>query len=444
MKKYLKYIGIVISLVALLGIIFFAMDFCRVNNKKNPIFCIKTKVYEDGGTREFLGLGYKVIDFHTINGFYETKIGSYFMKYEDFDDEISKYDNIVIDEIVKSEEYIKEIENAIIKLDLPKEWHYEEIDNPENQNAKFELKLYKDSKEKSASLYYYNEMFGVCGTGLISKKINLNNGNEASVGFYDGNQIWNYVAFGSLNPNIAVLNNGLDESDANELLGIIKTLNLINEQENEKEEYIFWGKVIESNNNRIVVEPNEDEQIRKSADKISIGLEKNNDAIYPVGSIVKITYDGSIMETYPAQINAKKIELKSVDNFNIVFYKETNIVPKQKEVIVSKGEIENINYNIYAYEGHVAINLNSDNLELSDKSIPLREAIIQEKITIEEIIAKANKDLDEKKITGDMIKDGGTMIYNYNNYTIIKCHSLDGNRDVYIGSKDMKISDLSK
>lgn len=56
MKKYLKYIGIVISLVALLGIIFFAMDFCRVNNKKNPIFCIKTKVYEDGGTREFLGL----------------------------------------------------------------------------------------------------------------------------------------------------------------------------------------------------------------------------------------------------------------------------------------------------------------------------------------------------------------------------------------------------
>lgn len=83
-------------------------------------------------------------------------------------------------------------------------------------------------------------------------------------------------------------------------------------------------------------------------------------------------------------------------------------------------------------------------MELSDKSIPLREAIIQEKITIEEIIAKSNKDLDEKKITGDMIKDGGTMIYNYNNYTIIKCHSLDGNRDVYIGSKDMKISDLSK
>lgn len=229
MKKYLKYIGIIISLIVVIGIMFFVIDFNRVKNEQNPIFCIRTRIYEDGGTREFLGLGYKVIDFHTINGFSETKIGSYFMKYEDFDDEISKCDDIVIDEIVKSEEYRKQVENTIIIFDLPKEWNFEEIDNPENQNAKFELKLYKDSKEKTASLYYYNEMFGVCGTGLVSKKITLNNSNEASVGFYDGNQIWNFIAFGNLNRNIAVLNNGLDENDANELLGIIKTIRIEND-----------------------------------------------------------------------------------------------------------------------------------------------------------------------------------------------------------------------
>ena len=444
MKKYLKYVGIIISLVVLLGIIFFAIDYNRAKGKEKPIFCILKDEVNDGGTRIYLGLGYKVIDFHTINGFYETKIGSYFMKYEDFDDEIRKCDDIVIDEIVKSEEYRKRVENTIIIFDLPKEWNFEEIDNPENQNAKFELKLYKDSKEKTASLYYYNEMFGVCGTGLVSKKITLNNGNEASVGFYDGNQIWNFIAFGNLNRNIAVLNNGLDENDANELLGIIKTLNIVNGQENETNEYTFYGKIIESNNKRIIVEPNEEETIRKSSDKISIGLGEKNDAIYRVGSIVKITYDGSIEETYPAQINAINIELKSVDNFSLVFYQKTNIVPKQKELVIGKGEIDNINYNIYAYEGHVAINLNSDSSELTEKSISLKDAILQGKITMEEIIEKANKDLDAKKITGDMLKDGGTMIYNYDNYTIIKFHSLDGNRDVYIGSKAMKMNDLSK
>ena len=34
MKKYLKYIGIVISLVVVLGIIFFAVDYAKV--KKQP------------------------------------------------------------------------------------------------------------------------------------------------------------------------------------------------------------------------------------------------------------------------------------------------------------------------------------------------------------------------------------------------------------------------
>ncbi len=59
-----------------------------------------------------------------------------------------------------------------------------------------------------------------------------------------------------------------------------------------------------------------------------------------------------------------------------------------------------------------------------------------------EIISKANKDLNDKKITGDMYQDGGSMIYKYENYTIIKCHTLDGNRDVYIGNTEMTIDDV--
>ena len=76
------------------------------------------------------------------------------------------------------------------------------------------------------------------------------------------------------------------------------------------------------------------------------------------------------------------------------------------------------------------------------KSISLRDALLQNKITMDEIIEKANKDLEENIITGDMYQDGGSMIYQYSNYTIIKFHTLDGNRDVYIGTKDMKINDL--
>lgn len=75
-----------------------------------------------------------------------------------------------------------------------------------------------------------------------------------------------------------------------------------------EEKTYFYGKVVESDLNHILVEPREGEEIRNSADKISIGLGENNDATYEVGTNVKITYNGIIMETYPAQVKAIDIE----------------------------------------------------------------------------------------------------------------------------------------
>ena len=82
---------------------------------------------------------------------------------------------------------------------------------------------------------------------------------------------------------------------------------IYNEQSEEKP--YFYGKVIETTANYIIVEPNEDEEERNSADKISVGLGEYNDALYMVGTNVKITYDGNIMESYPAQINIVKISV---------------------------------------------------------------------------------------------------------------------------------------
>ena len=54
--------------------------------------------------------------------------------------------------------------------------------------------------------------------------------------------------------------------------------------------------------------------------------------------------------------------------------------------------------------------------------------------------SKANKDIPNPEI----YKDGGSMEYHYDNYTIIKMHKLDGNRDVYIGTKDMTMRSIQK
>lgn len=194
----------------------------------------------------------------------------------------------------------------------------------------------------------------------------------------------------------------------------------------------FFGKIVESNESYIIVEPNENEEIRKSSDKISIGLGEYNDALYEIGTNVKITYDGDVMETYPAQIKAIKIEVKSAENFEILF-KDRKPIDSYNKIyaILDKSETNKYDYTIYAYDGSV-------NIRIDGEEYSLKEALLQNKITMEEIIAKANKDFPDAEI----YKDGGSMEYHYDNYTIIKVHKLDGNRDVYIGSKNMTINDL--
>lgn len=105
MKKGLKIVLIVIGLIIILGLIFFAVDYNRAQKQEKPIFCIPNPAGEcnDGGTMEYFGLGYKVIDFNMLNGYDETKIGTWFMKYEDFADEYNytnNANNITNDEVI--------------------------------------------------------------------------------------------------------------------------------------------------------------------------------------------------------------------------------------------------------------------------------------------------------------------------------------------------------
>ncbi len=207
--------------------------------------------------------------------------------------------------------------------------------------------------------------------------------------------------------------------------------NLVDTENIDEKEYSFFGKVIESNEKRIIVEPNENEEIRKSGDKVYIGLGEYNDALYMVGTNVKITYEGTVMTTYPLQVKAISIEIKSTDNFEIMFSKKKPTDSYKVYTILSKRKTDKYDYTIYGYDGIV-------NIKIDGKDYLLKDALLENKITMEEIIAKANKDFPNA-VSYD---DGESIEYHYENYTIIKCHRLDGNRDVYIGTKEMTLNDV--
>ena len=129
MKKGIKVLLIILGVIIILGLIFFAVDYNRIQKQEKPIFCIKNAIINDGGgTEEYFGLGYKVIDFNMLNGYDEMKIGSWFMKSEDFENEFNDYiSNTKV--IVKGYDNISNItitgEDALIIKQILNEFTYD-------------------------------------------------------------------------------------------------------------------------------------------------------------------------------------------------------------------------------------------------------------------------------------------------------------------------------
>lgn len=148
MKKGIKIFLIALGIIIILGLIFFGVDYNRVKNGDNPIFCIRNLagIIMDGGTIEYFGLGYKVIDFNMLNGYDEIKIGSWFMKYEDFKNEYNDYvSNTKV--IVNDYDNIPSItitgEDALIIKQILNEFTY----NSELCNGIYNYKITIDDEE---------------------------------------------------------------------------------------------------------------------------------------------------------------------------------------------------------------------------------------------------------------------------------------------------------
>lgn len=348
-------------------------------------------------------------------------------------------------ELIEQKEINIEINDHILSFSLPVDWNYETLEREEN-GYDGGVKIYNSDSNKYARILLYGENpMGVCGTGLTEKEMQLNNGQTATVGYYGTNN-WEFIYINLKQTegyDIWVMNQSLSDADTTKVLGITKTINL----RNKASEKSFIGTIIEEKPAYIIVEPASGETERNSSDKIQIALGEKRDYLYGENRKVVIYYDGTIKETYPAQINASKISVTGYDEFEITVKESTN---KDKKKILNNKDLYDINpeYNLY-YFGLEEVYVNVNN-----KNMTLENALKSGYLTLDGIIQKANKDMGEampansdqnmvkKYPRADYCNDGGTIEYHYKDYTIIKLHRLDGNRDVYIGTPNLRVDDL--
>lgn len=110
-----------------------------------------------------------------------------------------------------------------------------------------------------------------------------------------------------------------------------------------------------------------------------------------------------------------------------VYDKSQEGVPRDR-IILASGEGRKYDYSIHGY--NISVNIIIDKEEIS-----LKNALLEDKITMDEILAKAEKESKNTQI----YKDGGSKSYNLENYTIIKLNRIEDNKDINIptGPKDV-------
>ena len=316
MRKGIKVVLIILGVIIMLGLIFFAVDYNRAKNGEKPIFCINTAIANDGGTKEYLGLGYKVIDFKRLDGYDEVKIGTWSMKYEDFENEYSNYtkelSNTKIPQYYPMNQAIKDgcvvmSNNAVFNKSMLDSF----IDNTNVIN--------KDRKSDFIRFVQYTIEGDAIITDLEYK---------ADVGYIlttDNTR----DAFGAdtrviKNSDIPSRFYTIDLVENKDLIDIALLLTGEIDYDSNKKEYkpitvasyskdseiygtapSFIGEVTEINDKTIIVKTEE----KNLGDAVSVKVENSKE--YSIGDKVKVFYTGFILETYPCQIY--EIEVNKID-----------------------------------------------------------------------------------------------------------------------------------
>lgn len=147
-------------------------------------------------------------------------------------------------------------------------------------------------------------------------------------------------------------------------------------------------------------------------------------------------------EIYESNINNIIIKCKNefvifekiieYDKLNFVLNVKANNVMKKNKIL----DLSDVSVFYYSLD-NVTITLKETQI------FDLKYALENNLITLNDIIDKAEADGILNKNRESIFKDGGSRLYDYGTYKILKLNALNGNRDIYIGTPEMDINSLN-
>lgn len=210
---------VIIAVVAILALVLF--------------FPVPFQSYDDGGTREFKALTYKIVKWNRMQAddlcYNSTRFYFFPKNLKSVDELWKEIDREPENSPANSDETAAEIYspvsfNGCFSLKIPQNWVSSEVEVDEQMMYSKEMTFKPIGSEGYMSIQYYpDNLFAVCGTGLECKDITLDSGAKASVGYYDGSADWAFITISEQREYVFV-NNGLAGGDALTGLEIAKSV----------------------------------------------------------------------------------------------------------------------------------------------------------------------------------------------------------------------------
>ena len=171
-RNKIKLIINIIFILIMLSLTMIAVDIiCVARYNKGPYFVINTKTYKDGGSKEYYGLGYKVIKYNQIQGRRDMQIGSWSMPYSTEPTNISDLDLAIefTDQPIESyEKYYKKfvrINSTLHKIDKK---NNKIILGYEDKDGKYTLEIHCKMADKKTNISELKKAKAITIIGTIT------------------------------------------------------------------------------------------------------------------------------------------------------------------------------------------------------------------------------------------------------------------------------------
>lgn len=172
-NKKIKLIMNIIFIIIIAIFTMIAVDvICVARYGKGPYFAIPTHTYDDGGTKEYYGLGYKVIKYNQLQGRRDKEIGFWSLQYsaspytiKDVDLAIEFYE----DEAASYEKYYKQFVRINSKLQKVDAKNHKITIGYVDEEGKYTLDIYCDVVKDQKNLKDLKEGEPITIIGSVDK-----------------------------------------------------------------------------------------------------------------------------------------------------------------------------------------------------------------------------------------------------------------------------------